>query len=60
MVYLYLNFDNQAVYTNDVDSPVIKANTSLKRFIIRPEYFGLFIRYYQIRLHPEAKKNVVN
>lgn len=58
-VYLYINKANQVVYCNNVDSIVNFPNKQLRRYVVRTEALGLFVRYYQLRLHPEALKNVV-
>jgi hypothetical protein len=55
--YTYLNRNNQVVYSDYKDSEINKNNKQLKRFVIDNEY-SIFVKYYQLRLHPEALKNI--
>jgi hypothetical protein len=56
--YTYLNRNNQVVYSDYKDSEINKNNKQLKRFVIDNEYYSIFVKYYQLRLHPEALKNI--
>lgn len=59
-VNLYINEQNQVCYC---DYPASKANNNnacLRRYQVQSNLVGMFIRYYQLRLHPEAKKNITN
>lgn len=58
--YLYINSANQVIYTDFRDSLINFSNKSLRRYVIKTANLELFIRYYQLRLHPEALKHVIN
>jgi len=57
--YFYIDAANRVVYNDFVDSLVNFPNKQLRRYVVKSEYVSLFIRYYQLRLHPETLKHVV-
>ena len=58
-VYLYLDYLNRVVYCNFIDSDINITRKSLKRFELTDQTSHIFVKYYQLRLHPEAKKNII-
>ena len=58
-VFTYINQNNLVVYSSYEDSFVNRNNYQLRRYVISPEYYGLFVRYYQLRLHKNALKNII-
>jgi hypothetical protein len=57
-VYLYLNNSNEVAYCDFKESFINIKNNSLKRYVIKENYLRLFIKTYNLRLHPEALLNV--
>lgn len=58
--YFYIDAANRVVYNDYVDSLVNFPNKQLRRYVVKAEYVGLFIRYYQLRLHPEVLKHIIH
>lgn len=59
-VNLYINEQNQVCYC---DYPASKANNNnacLRRYQVNKNDLNIFIRYYQLRLHSNALKNITN
>jgi len=60
LVFLYIDQAGLVVYCDTVDSLTNFPNRSLRRYAIPEANVGIFIRYYELRLHPRARKNVTN
>lgn len=60
LVYVYIDRSGLVVYCDNRDSLLNFPNKSLRRYVLRASQLGIFVRYYQLRLHPEALKNVTN
>ena len=60
LVYVYIDRSGMVVYCNNRDSLLNFPNKSLRRYVLRVSQLGIFVRYYQLRLHPEALNNVIH
>ena len=60
LVYVYIDQSGMVVYCDNRDSLLNFPNKSLRRYVLRASQLGIFVRYYQLRLHPEALKNVTH
>jgi hypothetical protein len=56
--FIYLNKCNQVVYCDVIDSYINLNNTQLRRYVIKVNLLNIFVKYYSLRLHPEALKHV--
>jgi len=59
-VYVYIDRSGLVVYCSNRDSLLNFPNKSLRRYVLRASQLGIFVRYYQLRLHPEALNNVIH
>jgi hypothetical protein len=57
--YIYIDYNGLVIWCTFTDSALNRHNVLLRRYVIKSEYAGAFVRYYHLKLHPEALKNTV-
>jgi hypothetical protein len=58
-IIIYIDHLNRIVYANNIGNLVNDNNSQLRKYIINPDYFQLFIQYYGLRLHKEVLNHIV-
>jgi hypothetical protein len=57
--YVYIDSKGLVCYANDYDEAYNRYYTDWKRYVMPSENVGIFLKYYQLRLHKLVLKNVV-
>jgi hypothetical protein len=58
--YLYVVDNKFVAYADFKDSAINRQAPDLKRFVLATKNVVLFMKYYQLRFHPKALKNIVD
>jgi hypothetical protein len=57
--FIYVDKSNKVVYADFTDSVINYWNGSLRWYQMKAEYIKAFIKYFELKIHHKALKNII-